>query len=150
MRQKFAGRLGGLLSIVMLTAGLSTVTATTASAVGCVGASCYNKGPVAMGCTKDQRVIATADVPLYVYYSPACKAVWAISFDTISLGYPCATVQIEKSADAINVVQRLSQRLCPGETSDWTNMLATGGWYFRAIHDGSQGYPTWYTNWVVR
>ncbi|GAA1590201.1 hypothetical protein GCM10009804_53020 [Kribbella hippodromi] len=140
-----------LLAMAFAAVGLTVVTAPAANAVGCVGESCYNKGPVSMGCTKDQRAIAIDPQTnyTYVYYSPACQAVWAISFAAPTIGYPCHTVSLERARSNLIVQGRLTQQFCPGEKSEWTNMFPKG-WYFRAIDDEGPGYNTWYTPWVFR
>jgi hypothetical protein len=103
------------------------------------------------GCTRDQRSIAidagTNDT--HVYYSPACQAVWAISFAPADPAYPCHTLSLERARSNLIVQARLTQQLCPGESSDWTNMFPKG-WNFRAVDDEGPGYHTWYTPWVFR
>jgi hypothetical protein len=150
MRQKLARRLGVLLSIAMLAVGLTVVTASTASAVGCYGESCYNKGPVAMGCTADQRLIsAPAWSPdLQVLYSPACRAAWAAS--TWEPLYGCWYLEIERARSNLIPHSRLRIEHCAGEAREWTNMFP-GGWYYRAIRNGTAGGGTAdYTPWVYR
>jgi hypothetical protein len=142
--------LGALLSVLLLAAGLTVVSATTASAVGCVASTCYNKGPVSMGCTRDQRSITSPGGGLYVYYSPACQAAWAIKYTDASWDH-CVYVDLERTGfPAGGVDRRLSQQVCPGEASDWTNMFPKG-WYFRAVYnDVSNATPDVYTEWVFR
>jgi hypothetical protein len=151
MHRKFVRRLGAVLSVAMLAVGLTVVMATTANAVGCVGESCYNKGPVAMGCTRDQRVISqpAPNGQTHVYYSPACQAAWAIALEDPDPAYPCHTVTLERARSNLIVQSRLTQTFCPGESSEWTNMMPRG-WYFRAIDDLGPGYPAYYTPWVFR
>lgn len=127
---------------------------TSASAVGCVGASCNNKGPVSMGCNKDGRVIAgPASMDIKVVYSPTCKAVWASSYSP-PLNW-CVDVQLERAhyeLATLIVDGRLSVRLCPGEAGDWTNMFATGGKYFRGVwrDDDSGSVDVYLTQWVYK
>ena len=139
------------LAGAMLLTGMFALGAPSAYAVGCVGESCYNKGPVSMGCTKDQRAIAVDPLTesTFVYYSPACQAVWAISFEPPSIGYPCHTVQLERARSNLIVQARLAQTFCPEETSEWTNM-SPKGWYFRGITKSGGGSPDDYTPWVFR
>ncbi|WP_432886085.1 hypothetical protein ACQPYH_02855 [Kribbella sp. CA-245084] len=142
--------LSAALAMICSVAGLTVVTSQTASAVGCVGESCYNKGPVSMGCTADQRLISDPrwSPDLQILYSPACQAAWAVS-----LAPPldqCIAVQIERSRSDHIVQARLSQEFCPEETKEWTNMMPRG-WYFRAVwNDYSPGYSDLYTPWVFR
>lgn len=138
-------------AVAVLVGCLTAVSAPTASAVGCVGESCYNKGPVSMGCTKDQRAIAVDPMTeyTYVYYSPACQAVWAISFSPPGIAYPCKNVELERARSNLIVQARLTQLFCPDEESEWTNMFPKG-WYFRAVDNDAPGYPDYYTPWVFR
>jgi hypothetical protein len=143
-------RFGALLSGVLLAAGLTAVTATTASAVGCVGESCTNKGPVAMGCTKDQRLISNPawSPELQVLYSPACRAVWAASnWEPL---YGCWYLEIERARSNLIPHSRLRVQHCQGEKYEWTNMFP-GGWYYRAVRNGSAGGGSSdYSPWVYR
>lgn len=151
MHRRIARRLSSMLGVALLAGGLTVAGATTASAVGCVGESCYNKGPVSMGCTKDQRSIASGNLTnsIFVYYSPACRAVWAIAFESIGPGYPCVAVELERARSDRIPQARLTQTICPGEGSDWTNMFPAG-WYFRGIWNATMGYPDDYTPWAFR
>ena len=101
-----------------------------------------------MGCTRDQRSITSPGGGLYVYYSPACQAVWAIKFTDSSWDH-CVYVELERARSNLIVQSRLRQEVCPGEASDWTNMFPKG-WYFRAVYkDPVTAYDT-YTEWVFR
>ncbi|WP_432886082.1 hypothetical protein ACQPYH_02845 [Kribbella sp. CA-245084] len=131
---------------VMITA-VFALGAPSAYAVGCVGESCYNKGPVSMGCTKDQRSIANSGWSLQVYYSPACQAVWAIAFTDSSWDH-CVSIDLERARSDRIVQGRLTQELCPEEASDWTNMFPKG-WYFRAVYNDPV-QDDFYTPWVFR
>ena len=124
-----------------------------ASAVSCSGSSCDNKGPVATGCNADGRAITSTEYDVWIMYSPACRAVWALSYSTPL--FNCVSLQIERAAydGAVNLVvnRRLSIQFCPGETKEWTNMLATGNWYFRGVwNDTAQGHPDSYSPWVYK
>lgn len=144
-----------LLCAVVMVTGVFAAGAPSAYAVGCVGEGCYNKGPVAMGCTRDQRSIAIDRLTesTHIYYSPACQAVWAISFEAPSPEFPCGYVELERARSNLVVHSRLRQQFCPGEASEWTNMFPKG-WYFRGVNNMPPGYPgpgpDLYTPWVTR
>jgi hypothetical protein len=139
-----------LVAAMMLT-GVFALGAPSAYAVGCYGDTCYNKGPVAMGCTKDQRLISDPawGGSLQVLYSPACRAAWAAS-DWMP-NWNCFTLQIERARSNLIVQARLGVEFCPGEAREWTNMFP-GGWYFRAVanRSSSGGGSSDYTAWVFR
>lgn len=151
MHRRIARRLSSMLGITLLAGGLTVAGTTTASAVGCVGESCYNKGPVSMGCTSDQRSITShGGYGLYVYYSPACQAVWAIKYTDATWDH-CVYVELERARSDKIVQARLRQEVCPNEASDWTNMFPKG-WYFRAVYNdpiyGDEHDS--YTEWAFR
>ncbi|GAA1590211.1 hypothetical protein GCM10009804_53030 [Kribbella hippodromi] len=122
----------------------------SAYAVGCYGETCYNKGPVAMGCTKDQRLISDPAWRgnLQVLYSPACRAAWADSnWEPL---HSCWYLELERARSNLIVQSRLRVEHCPGEAREWTNMFP-GGWYYRAVrNDTASGGTADYTAWVFR
>jgi len=145
-------RLTAGLAGVLLAAGIAVVNPVSAAAVGCSGASCYNKGPVSMGCTADARAITSTAYDVKVIYSPACRAVWASSQSTPL--HSCITLQLERGYynhdHNLVVDRRLSQQYCPGESQEWTNMFDVG-WYFRGVwNDTATGHPDSYSPWVYR
>lgn len=151
--RRFVYRLRVVLAATVLVGGLSATGVSTASAVGCYAESCYNKGPVAMGCTKDQRLISEPSWSpnLQVLYSPACRAAWAASsWEPL---YGCWSLEIERARSNLIVQGRLRQEHCAGEEREWTNMFP-GGWYFRAVRNGISGGggggTADYTAWVFR
>lgn len=152
MSPRFVRKLGVLLGFLLLTVGLTVVSSSTASAVGCVGESCYNKGPVAMGCTADQRLISdpTWGGRLQVLYSPACRAAWAAS-DWEPL-HSCWDLKIVRARSNLQPHSQMRVEHCAGEAREWTNMLPTGGWYFQAVRDSTAGGggSVSATNWVLR
>ncbi|WP_329005098.1 YjfA family protein [Kribbella sp. NBC_00709] len=121
-----------LAGAVMLTA-VFALGVPSAYAVGCYAETCYNKGPVAMGCTADQRVISQpASSGLEVRYSPACNAAWA--WDNQAPHFWPIYLTIERARSDKIVQARLSIEFDVGEPTEWTNMFARG-WYFRAVWD---------------
>lgn len=138
-----------VLAGLMLLTGVFAAGAPSAYAVGCYADTCYNKGPVAMGCTQDQRRISDpAYAGLEVRYSPACNAAWAWSNQPPNFWAIYLTIERARS-DRI-VQARLSIEFDVDETSEWTNMFARG-WYFRAVWDDRMNdqYDS-FTPWVFR
>ncbi|MEU0096122.1 hypothetical protein [Kribbella sp. NPDC006257] len=117
--------LGTFVAMVALTG----LTATTASAVGCTGTGCYNKGPVAMGCTADQRAISSGEYDVVVIYSPACRAAWVQSYATPS--FWCISLQIERGFydhdHNLIVDKRLSTSSAPARQKSGPTCSAAAG-----------------------
>jgi hypothetical protein len=67
-------------AVVAATFFSTAFTAEAKTKVGCYGAGCNGKGPVAMGCERDARTLAKAwndGVLVELRYSKACNARWA-------------------------------------------------------------------------
>jgi hypothetical protein len=138
-----------LLSAAVASAGVFSLGVPSAYAVGCYGETCNNKGPVAMGCTRDQRLITNPEQSnLQVRFSPACNAAWAWSDWTPT--FNSVWIEIERARSDKIVHDRLSIELATDEEVEWTNMLG-GQWHFRAVwNDRALGGNDNYTEWVYR
>jgi hypothetical protein len=143
-----------LLVAVLALAGLAVVNPSTALAVGCYSSGCDNKGPVANGCTADQRLISNASNPqAQVIFSPACRAIWALSYEK-PLPDRSVYIILERGHydSAVNLVvdKRLQATFSPGETKEWTNMLGANGSWWRAIWYDQVSGERHYSQWVYR
>ncbi|MFF2849698.1 DUF2690 domain-containing protein [Streptomyces sp. NPDC058001] len=108
----------------------------TASAVGCNGTGCENKGPVAMGCDADAHTVVVGEVystgggrtDFELRWSNKCWAGWARTGDSKY----AATISVEKwNPDRTVLITRRTVTIADG-VHDWTNMVGGKGYMVRA------------------